>query len=745
MNKYIKLTFPIEGMTCANCAARIQKTLDKTDGIIQSHVDLASEIALIEIDNTVIEPERIKEKIEKLGYKIIHREEDVSEKEFDAIQKKELYKQKFKFWFSLSLSIPIMILGMNWFYEPSGINGIITLNLVLAFLTSIVLFYSGSQFIKGFYKSIINFYPDMNTLVAIGTLSAYSYSLVELIGYILQPHHHAPHLYFDTTATIITFILLGKYLEKKSKNSSADAVKSLLKMQTHEVTIIRNGIEMITSSEFIKIGDTIILHPGESVPVDGTVIEGSASINESFITGEAIPVDKKAGDQITSGTECKSGALKFIAEKIGRDTYLSSIIELIQKAQSSKPPIQKYVDKIAAIFVPSILSIALVTFLYWNFFAEPHDVSIALVRFVAVLIVSCPCSLGLATPTAIISAIGIAAKHNIYFKDVESIEKVRKIDNILFDKTGTVTTGVLKVKQIITFDKIDETNLSQIAASGEYYSEHPIGKAIVASSKSNGAPLLNVSNFKSLTGYGISFTIDNRDFIIGNKELIQSLPNENLSEIIKKINADGDIQVFIMSDSKILGVILLSDSLKDDSAAAVKKIIDLGIEVNIVSGDSLARTKQIADKLMIKNYFADVKPEGKLNIISALQEKGRIVAMVGDGINDAPALMKADVSMAYLSGTDAAINSSHITLTKNDLNSVFNSIIISNKTMKIIKQNLFWAFFYNLICIPIAAGVFIPLGFSMNPSLAALAMAFSSVSVVSNSLRIKRLVLYDTK
>jgi P-type Cu+ transporter len=353
--------------------------------------------------------------------------------------------------------------------------------------------------------------------------------------------------------------------------------------------------------------------------------------------------------------------------------------------------------------------------------------------------------LGLATPTAIISAIGIAAKHNIYFRDVESIEKVRNIDNILLDKTGTVTTGVLEVKRVLSLGDLDETALLRIAASGEYYSEHPIGKAILLSSRLHDTPLLEVVNFKSLSGYGISFSVDNRNFIIGNEELIQDLLNSDLLEKIKEINADDYLHVFIVSEGIILGTIFLADSLKSDSQTVVKKIIDLGIEVNLISGDTLARTKQIAERLSIKNYFANVKPEGKLNIISNLQDRGKIVAMVGDGINDAPALMKADVSMAFLSGTDVAINSSHITLTKNDLNSVYNSIIISNKTMKIIKQNLFWAFFYNLICIPIAAGLTIPLGFSMNPSLAALAMAFSSVSVVSNSLRIKRMDLYDTK
>jgi heavy metal translocating P-type ATPase len=738
----MKTTIPIAGMTCTNCSLKIEKTLNKMEEVIQAKVDLISETAIIEFNEKQLDIKDITKKIESIGYSVPYINNSI-EDEFENIQKEELEKQKRKFWVSLILTIPIMIFGMNWIYMPSSHIETITLNIILFVSTSIVIFYSGIQFLKGFFISVKNLYPDMNTLITIGVISAYIYSTIELIFYTKNLHSEHIHLYFDTSATIITFILLGKYLEKKATYSSSESIKSLLKLRTKKVTLLRDNKELNISAEFINKGDILIIRPGESIPIDGSIIEGNATIDESFLTGEYIPVDKSVGEQLSSGTICISGAVHLKAEKVGNDTYLHSIIELIKKAQLSKPTFQKYIDKISAIFVPIILIIATFTFIYWYFIDTNHELNTSLIRFVTVLIISCPCSLGLATPIATIIAIGVGAKNNIYFRDIDSIERIKDINVLCFDKTGTLTTGEIEVIAYKSFSDISPEELLKITASGEYYSEHPVGKAITKKNKVINDSNYEVSHFNSLTGFGVSFKIDNKNWYVGSFEML----NKTINIPIENIEHDEiNLNIYIFDEEKIYGKITLSDIIKPDAKTAINNIKSLNtIKVKIISGDNLKRTKLISELLGIDDFEAGIKPEEKLQIISTLQEKGKIVGMIGDGINDAVALSKADISMAYSSGTDIATNSSHIVFTKNDLNSVYKSLILSGKTMQIIKQNLFWAFFYNIICIPIAAGLLVAWGVVITPSIASVAMTISSITVVGNSQRLKRVKLYVSK
>lgn len=731
-----KIDLNIQGMTCANCSNRIEKTLNKTNGILGAKVDLASESATIQFDQEKISEELIIDKIKQLGYQPYPA--NLFNKFID-VKQKEMIIQKRKFLLSIFLTVPIMLFNMNWIYKPETFFSFVIIYCILLLLTSIVLFYCGNQFFIGFYKSMKNLYPDMNTLVAIGTLSAFIFSIYGFYNYLKNPSNYLPHFYFDTTATIITFILLGKYLERKSINSTSDAIKKLLLIQNHDVTIIRNNQEYIISSEFILPNDIVLLRPGDSIPIDGKVIEGQAFVDESFITGESLPIDVNIGYNVISGSIVKSGYLKVLAEKVGKDSYISKIIELIKNAQSSKPPVQKLTDKIASFFVPTIIITSLITFLYW--YNHSGLISEALLRAISVLIISCPCALGLATPTAIVSAIGLAAKNNIFFKNIDTLEKIKKINAIVFDKTGTITEGILRINEIESFSSFSKEELLKIAASGEYYSEHPVGKTIVESYKKDNGQLLGIHNFVSLSGYGIKFKLNGEDVEIGNIDLMKNKSNYNnfIDRFEKDLNS-GDLNIYISMNNSIVGRISLSDSIKKDAKIVIQKIKKLKIKTFLISGDNEKRTEKTAKNIEVDQFFANVKPNEKLEIIKNLQSEGLIVAMVGDGTNDAPALAKADISIAYSSGTDIAIESSSITLTKNDLNSVFNSIIISNNTMMIIRQNLFWAFIYNIICIPIAAGVFN--NFKLDPSIAALAMALSSVSVVSNSLRIKLMKLY---
>jgi Cu+-exporting ATPase len=731
-----KIDLNIQGMTCANCSNRIEKTLNKTMGILGAKVDLASESATIQFDQEKISEEFIINRIKQLGYQPYPA--NLFNKFID-VKQKEMIIQKRKFLLSIVLTIPIMLFNMYWIYKPETFLSFVIIFCILLFLTSIVLFYCGNQFFIGFYKSLKNLYPDMNTLVAIGTLSAFIFSIYGFYNYLKNPSNYLPHFYFDTTATIITFILLGKYLERKSINSTSDALKKLLLIQNHDVTIIRNNQEYIISSEFILPNDIVLLRPGDSIPIDGKIIEGQAFVDESFITGESLPIDVNTGDNVISGSIVKSGYLKVLAEKVGKDSYLSKVIELIKNAQSSKPPVQKLTDKIASFFVPTIIIISLIAFLYW--YNHSGLISEALLRAISVLIISCPCALGLATPTAIVSAIGLAAKNNIFFKNIDTLERIKKINAIVFDKTGTITEGILRINEIESFSNFLKEELLKIAASGEYFSEHPIGKTIVESYKKDNTEFLKIENFVSLSGYGIKFKLNKNDVEIGNLDLMKDKLNYN--DLAKKFEEDlnsGDLNIYTSINNSIVGRISLNDYIKKDAKPVIQKIKKLKIQTYLISGDNEIRTQKTAKNVEVDQFYANVKPDEKLDIIKNLQSQGLVVAMVGDGTNDAPALAKADISIAYSSGTDVAIDTSSITITKNDLNSVYNSIIISNKTMMIIKQNLFWAFIYNIICIPIAAGVINNL--KLDPSLAALAMAFSSISVVSNSLRIKLMKLY---
>jgi heavy metal translocating P-type ATPase len=738
----IKLDLPIQGMTCANCAARIDKSLKNLPGIITSNVNIATDSAYVEFEKDNLSFDAIKNLIEKLGYKVFSNISDEVKDDFELEEEREIQKQKRKFIISLLLSILIMLLSMDIIPLPDSPVYNFIKSLFLFITASIVIFYSGFNFFIGFYHSLKNKYADMNTLIALGTGVAYIYSTYLIISnFIFNGNMHFPHVFYDTSSTIITFILLGKLLEKRTRKKSSSAIRNLMNLRPKEVTIKRNNFEMIIPVEFVKKDDIILIKPGDKIPVDGKIIKGNSTIDESLITGEGLPVEKQPGDSVIGGTINKFGSFEFIAEKIGKETYLANIIEMVKNSQNAKIKIQKYADKIASIFVPAVISISILTFIIWFWIIPNGNLSFALLNAVSVLIISCPCALGLATPTAIITGIGKAAETGIFFRNSDTLETVKELTTIVFDKTGTITTGELNISKIITSNDTKEEELLRIVGSLEKLSEHPIAYAIQNRVNELKLNLYDVDNFEALSGFGVKGKIKNDEYFIGNHDLVKNMnisPENEFKKFYDESLIEGSIIIFIIKNSSIIGIILMEDSIKPGAVELVKKLHDKKFEVILLTGDNKTSAHKIGQHIKFDDIISNVKPEGKLEVIKDLQSKNKFVAMVGDGINDAPALSQSNIGIALGSGTDIAINSSDITISRNEMNLVFSAIQISQQTMRIIKQNLFWAFFYNIICIPIAAGALFPMfGFLLNPAIASLAMAFSSVTVVSNSLRLK--------
>jgi Cu+-exporting ATPase len=595
---------------------------------------------------------------------------------------------------------------------------------------------------------------DMNTLVALGTLFAFIYSLVVTI-FVLFPNLFAnikieQAVYFDTSAIIITLVLLGRYFEAKAKGKASEAIKKLLKLKPLKATVISNGVEIEKDIDDVKVGDIIIVKPGEKIPVDGEIIEGSSEVDESMVTGESLPVIKNKGDNVIGATVNISGSFKFKATKVGKDTFLSQIIELVEDAQSSKAPIQKLADLIASYFVPIVIGIGFLTFILWLIFGESHSFTFAITRFVSVMVIACPCALGLATPTAIIVGTGKGAENGIFIKNAESLEIAYKLNTIVFDKTGTLTKGELVVTDIIMEDKCDtvksEEELLFYAASSELRSEHPLGKAVVKKAKELNISLVEPVNFKTISGKGIEAYVNGEKVLKGNyffmKEMGIDIDNYDYEQKIIEFGAQGKTPVFISIENKICGMIAFADKLKDNAKEVIAELKKLGFEVMMITGDNRKTANYIASEAGIEKVLAEVLPEDKANEIKRLQAQKKVVAMVGDGINDAPSLAQADIGIALGTGTDIALEAGSIALVSGDLNGVLKTINLSRNTVRIIRQNLFWAFFYNILLIPIAAGALYPsFRILINPMYGAAAMAFSSISVVSNSLRLKLLKL----
>jgi P-type Cu+ transporter len=722
-----KVKLDIEGMTCAACATRIEKGLTRMEGVARANVNLAMNNAVVEYYEGITSEKDILEKIKKLGYigKVHHEEEPT------AKRKEEVNRQKRRLFLSILLSSPLLYTMVAHMPIDLGIPvpAIFMNPWIQLLLATPVQFYIGGTFYMGAIRALRNKSANMDVLIALGTSAAYFYSVFEAIKTI-ENRPYTPHLYFETSAVLITLVLLGKYLEAMAKGRTTEAISKLMDLQAKEARVIRDGEEVHIPLEQVMVGDIILVKPGEKIPVDGTVLRGTSSVDESMITGESIPIDKKEGDSVIGATINKNGVLTIRAEKVGKDTALANIIKIVEEAQGSKAPIQRLADVISGIFVPIVVSIALVTFIIWYFEVTPGDFAKALEVAIAVLVIACPCALGLATPTSIMVGTGKGAEHGILFKGGEFLEGTHKINAVLLDKTGTVTKGTPEVTDVLEFQK----GMLSYAVSAESVSEHPLAHAIVKHGKKQGTLMRSVDQFTAITGHGIEATIEGKQVLIGTRKLMKerSVNFSSYENDLLHLEQQGKTAMLVAIEQQIVGIIAVADTIKDSSKKAIEALKEMGMEVYMVTGDNRRTAEAIGKKVNVDNVFAEVLPEEKANIVAELQQKGKYVAMVGDGINDAPALAKADIGMAIGTGTDVAIETADVTLVGGDLAHIPKAIELSRKTMKNIRQNLFWALFYNSIGIPVAAfGL-------LEPWVAGAAMAFSSVSVVTNALRLKR-------
>lgn len=717
-----KIELKITGMTCAACSSRVEKKLNRTEGIIKATVNLATEKAVIEYDQATISSQAIEKIISDLGYKPAALEEDgVTDHEKEE-RRRESRKQLYLFIFAAVMNISIMLL----MYGMSGHMMSYKAKLLQFVLATPVQIIAGYQFYRGAYKSLKSGSANMDVLVALGTTAAYLYSVATTFFI------HGD-VYYDAATMILALIILGKMLEAIAKGRTSEAIKKLMGLQAKTARVLRNHQEIDISIEEVIVEDLVLVRPGEKIPVDGKVEEGFSAVDESMLTGESIPVEKKPGDQVIGATINKNGLLKFKATKVGKDSALFQIIKLVEDAQGSKAPIQRLADQVAGVFVPVVIGIAVLTFLSW--YLLTGDFIKALMTMTAVLVVACPCSLGLATPTAIMVGTGKGAENGILIKGGEHLEKAHAISTIVLDKTGTITKGQPEVTDIITLGETREEELLKLAAIAEKGSEHPLGLAIVK--KAEGISLDNPDSFEAIPGHGIKVIYGDTEILVGTLKLMQE--NEiRIEEILNKkeeLESAGKTSMLVAVNKSLLGIIAVADTVKKSSFAAIEELKKMGIEVIMITGDNERTAQAIAKEVGVNRVLAEVLPEGKSEEVEKLKKEGKVVAMVGDGINDAPALAVADLGIAIGTGTDVAMEAADITLMSGDLWGVATAIKLSKKTMRTIKQNLVWAFFYNIVGIPIAA-----LGYLV-PVFAAAAMAFSSVSVVTNSLLLKRVNL----
>ncbi|MCW8849670.1 MAG: heavy metal translocating P-type ATPase [Melioribacteraceae bacterium] len=738
MKETTKYNIPVSGMTCASCVARVEKVLGKYDGLENVKVNYSTEKVSFEVTDKNVNLQEAADKLEKYGYKLNLEQEKEEKKnrskdDSDGLSA-EYIKLKKDFRLALIFTIPVFIISMlSTMYDGWSMSSDYT-NKILLILTTPILFIPGRRFFKVFWSNLKHFSFEMNSLVAIGTGSAFAYSLVatlfpELISF---SKINAVHVYFDTAAVIITLILMGKVLEARAKSKTNLAIKKLMELKPKEATIILNEKEVKIPIDELKVGQNVIVKPGEKIPADGIIISGFSSIDESMVTGESLPIEKKIDSIVIGGTINKNGTFVFEISTIGDNSVLGQIIKMVEEAQGSKAPIQKLADQIASIFVPVVIGIAILTFAGWMIFGSEHSFVVALVSFVAVLIIACPCALGLATPTAIMVGTGLGARNGILIKNGESLEIAQKVDTVVLDKTGTITEGKPVVTDVL-LNKIDEAELLSFITSVEKRSQHPVADAIIKYSQNKKVTNYDVESFSNIDGLGLSSIINGQMILAGNKKLMEeySIKIGDFVNDYNKLTEEGKSIVFVAIDGELKGLLAVEDPIKTTTPDAIKRIKDLGIKVIMITGDNDKTANAIAKRIGITEYFAEVLPNEKAEKIAELQKKGKIVAMVGDGINDAPALVTANLGIAIGTGTDVAIESADITLINGDLLNVLSAIKLSKRTIRTIKQNLFWAFIYNIVGIPLAA-----LGM-LNPMIGALAMSLSSVSVISNSLRLK--------
>jgi Cu+-exporting ATPase len=728
--------FDVIGMNCTGCSQSIKSYLEKTEGIKSVEINFTSEICSVTYLPSLIDRAKIRKHVESLGFGV---SSDDDEYEAEQARSRNLSQLRLKIYVSAILSGAIMLLSMkDHFHIPFIHLTENVLYVILFLLSTVVIFWCGEKFIRGALTSLKSKKFDMNTLISIGSLSSYFYSTViaanAVFGLNIAALSGTKEVYFETAAMIITFILIGNYLEAVLKSKTQTSIKKLKDLQAKVVNVIRDGNELFVPFKKVKLDDVVIVKTGDKIPVDGSLMEGFGVVDESAMTGESLPVEKSIGDQLMSGTMLKNGYLKMRAEKVGAETMLSKVIALVKDASAQKPKIQKLADKISGVFVPVVIIIALVTFAVWFFFLNtPFDKS--LLFGVSVLIIACPCALGLASPIAIVLGVGRAAENGILFNNIDGIENLMKVNTICFDKTGTLTTGEIKVKNVYVFNGYSKEQILRYIYSLEKHSAHPIAKSIVKYSLdnniSNGLP---VDDFITESGLGVMANVAGKKVVIGNEQFLKK-NGISFSNIIFEA---GKSNLFIGIDGDVSGVVEIDDEIKDNAASVIKQLRSKNIDVFMISGDNESAARRVALELDIEDYSSRTLPDEKEKIVTSLQEKHKIVGMVGDGINDAPSLAKANVGIAMSAGQDIAIDSADVILVKDDLNNLVKAINISRKTVTVIKENFFWAFFYNALAIPIAAGVLVPFGIMIGPVMAAMLMAFSDVvTVLGNSLRLK--------
>ncbi|PFE07362.1 heavy metal translocating P-type ATPase [Bacillus cereus] len=731
-----KAEFTVSGMTCAACANRVEKRLNKLEGVNGATVNFALESATVDFNPDEIHVNEMKSAITKLGYKLEVKSDEQDGSTDHRLQ--EIERQKKKFIISFILSFPLLWAMVSHFSFTSFIYlpDMLMNPWVQLALATPVQFIIGGQFYVGAYKALRNKSANMDVLVALGTSAAYFYSVylsIQSIG----SSEHMTDLYFETSAVLITLIILGKLFEAKAKGRSSEAIKKLMGLQAKTATVVRDGTEIKILIEEVVAGDIVYVKPGEKIPVDGEIVEGKSAIDESMLTGESIPVDKTIGDVVIGSTMNKNGFLKVKATKVGRDTALAQIIKVVEEAQGSKAPIQRVADQISGIFVPVVVVIAIITFAVWMLFVTPGDFGGALEKMIAVLVIACPCALGLATPTSIMAGSGRSAEYGILFKGGEHLEATHRLDTVILDKTGTVTNGKPVLTDVIVADEFHEEEMLRLVGAAEKNSEHPLAEAIVEGIKEKKIDIPSSETFEAIPGFGIESVVEGKQLLIGTRRLMKKfdIDIEEVSKSMEALEREGKTAMLIAIDKEYAGIVAVADTVKDTSKAAIARLKKMGLDVVMITGDNTQTAQAIAKQVGIDHVIAEVLPEGKAEEVKKLQAQGKKVAMVGDGINDAPALATADIGMAIGTGTDVAMEAADITLIRGDLNSIADAIFMSKMTIRNIKQNLFWALAYNGLGIPIAAFGFLA------PWVAGAAMAFSSVSVVLNALRLQRVKL----
>jgi len=738
-----RVELPITGMTCANCAATVERTLNrKVPGVVQANVNFATERATVEYVPGAASVAEMIRAVEDAGYGVVQAatQEQLEDVEAQARQA-EIADQTRKFWVGVLFALPLFLLSMARDFRLLGAwSHAAWVNWLFLALATPVQFYTGWDYYVGSYHALRNRTANMDVLVAMGSTVAYLYSLVVLFF-----PAAGQHVYFETSAVIITLIKLGKLLEARAKGQTGEAIRRLMGLRPKTARVVRDGAEVDVPIENVRVGDRVVVRPGERIPVDGVVVEGHSAVDESMLTGEPLPVDKGTGDEVIGATINKQGLLKFEATRVGAETALAQIIRLVQQAQGSKAPIQRLADRVAGVFVPAVILIALATFVGW--WVAGGDFTAAMIRLVAVLVIACPCALGLATPTAIMVGTGKGAELGVLFKNSEALETAHRLQVVVLDKTGTITVGQPTVTDLATRDTEDATRdaVLRLAASAERGSEHPLGQAIVAEAEARGLSLADPQDFEAVAGKGIRAQVEGHAVLVGKPAWVEQEGVEpgDLSAEIGRLQAEARTAMVVAVDGETAGVLGVADTLKESSAEAVAELHRLGLEVVMLTGDNRRTAEAIAGQVGIDRVVAEVLPADKAAQVKALQAGDRLVAMVGDGINDAPALAQADVGIALGTGTDVAMETADVTLMRGDLRAVPQALALSQATMRTIKQNLFWAFFYNVILIPVAAGALYPVPWvpdalrQLHPVLAAFAMAFSSVTVVSNSLRLR--------